>query len=391
VLRHPVHKASLRALLQEPSTWLFVAFTAAITCFLLVLEGVQKSREADVFSDEDRILIVANGIAPRYPLPVRYAKEIVDAAIPGIEKSVAVNFVPATMGGERKRLAAMAADPAGLLATNTDIVVLGAAAQRWIEDRNSVLIGRDFAEREGLSIGDAIAVHSNLFRLAGDEPSLRLRIAGTYAVRGDAYPAFGVILHEKLIRPLGQVTAGQGASSILVLLKSRGDAAEVSRRIDEKYAKAPVTTRTVLREQFVEAFNDQGAGMATLMQLYGLAGVLAGGLLLATFCYFNARRLEAVWSTFDEIGFGLIHVVARAAMTMTLVILLGAIAGALVTLLGAELFEVAIKYRFPYFSASPVSAIVILSVMTAITLVLSIVTLLMVVGAPGSTSTRRLA
>jgi putative ABC transport system permease protein len=339
---------------------MFVAFAAAIMCLFIVLEGVGKAQRGDVFSDDDRILIVSNGVAPSYPLPVRYVDQIKESNIVGVEHVAALNFVPATMGGKRKRIAAMAADPIDLLAANTDLVVLGGMAKRWIEDRNSVLVGRDFAEREGLKIGDSISINSTSFRIANGEGTLKLRIVGLYSVRGDAYPAIGVLMHDKLIRPNGQFTVSQGASGILVLLKDRQNAAEASRKIDALFAKTPIATRTTLREQFVETFNDQGAGVATLMRLYGIAGLVAGVMLLVTFCYFNAHRLEKSCARFEEIGFARIEIVIRASLSMAFVIIVGAISGIALTMAVTALFDLAIKENFPYFDTTAVSGLSLL-------------------------------
>lgn len=352
MLRHPVDKVSLRSLVAEQSTWLFMLFSALIVSLFIVLQGVGQAQRGDVFAEDDRILIVSNEMAPRYPLPVRYADEINREQIPGVERAVAINFVPATMNGARRRIGAMAADPADLLRTNTDLIVPGGAAQRWIDDRNSLLVGRDFAAREGLRIGDELSIDSPLFREAGGEPTIKFRVGGLYSIKDDAYPALGVVMHDKLIRPQGQLTAAQGASAILVLLTDRGSAAEASRRIDAMYNLASPNTRTTLREQFVETFNNQGAGIKTLLRLYGFGGIGAGVMLLLAFCYFNAYRLEKELRRFQEMGFQRLGVMARAAASMTLVMLLGAVAGTVGTLGASELFDVAIQRNFPYFDPS---------------------------------------
>lgn len=385
MLRHPVNKVSYRSLIAESSTYLFMGFSALIVSLFMVLNGIGKAQSGDLFAADDRILIVSNKVAPRYPLPVRYVDRINQAKLPGVERAVAINFVPATMNGERKRIAAMAADPADLLRTNTDLVVLGGMGQSWIDDRNSVLVGRDFAEREGLRIGDTVAVSSPVLRVAGGEGTLKLRVRGLYSVRNDAYPAMGVLMHDKLIRPDGQLTVAQGASAILVLLRDRGDAAATSREIDALHKNAPVGTRTTLREQFVETFNSQGAGITALLRMYGFGGIAAGLMLLLTFCYFNAHRLGMEMRRFEEIGFSRPGIVMRAAASMTLVIIAGAVAGLGLTLLVSTLFDVAIRRSFPYFSASVEAGLLMLPGVAASTYLVSALALTAVFAMQGRT------
>lgn len=391
MLRHPVHKVCFRSLLQEPSTYMFIAFAAAIVCVFIVLDGVGKAQRGDVFSDDDRILIVSNGVAPSYPLPVRYVNEIRESKIDGIEHVAALNFVPATMGSKRRRIAAMAANPTDLLAANTDLVVLGGMAKRWIEDRNSVLVGRDFAEREGLKVGDSVSVDSIAFRATSGERVLRLKIVGLYSVRDDAYPATGVLMHDKLIRPNGQLTVSQGASGILVLLKDRESAAEISRKIDGLFAKTLIQTRTTLREQFVQTFNDQGASITTLMRLYGIAGLVTGLMLLVTFCYFNAYRLEKACARFEEIGFGRSEVVVRTALSMASVIVFGAIAGIALTSVGTILFDVAIRKNFPFFDANAQSGLSLLPPVAGLAFAAAVIALLVVNRRKKTTASAELA
>ncbi len=385
MLRHPVNKVSYRSLRAESSTYLFMAFSALIVSLFMILNGVGKAQRGDLFAADDRILIVSNKVAPRYPLPVRYAEEINQAQIPGIERAVALNFVPATMNGERKQIAAMAADPADLLRTNTDLVVLGGMGKSWIDDRNSVLVGRDFAAREGLRVGDTVAVSSPSLREAGGVDTLKLRIRGLYSVRNDAYPAMGVLMHDKLIRPNGQLSVAQGASALLVLLRDRGDAAVTSRKIDALYEHAAISTRTTLREQFVETFNNQGAGITALLQMYGFGGIAAGLMLLLTFCYFNAHRLDKEMRRFEEMGFSRPGIVMRGAMSMMMAILAGAVGGVGLTLLVTALFEVAIRRNFPYFSASVETGLLMLPAVAAITFVLSALGLTLVITMQGRT------
>lgn len=379
MLRHPVNKVSYRSLRSEFSTYLFMVFAALIVSLFMVLQGVGKAQQGDVFAKDDRMLVVSNKMAPRYPLPVRYATEINQSEIGGIERAVAINFVPSTMNGVRKQIAAMAANPEDLLRTNTDLVVLGGTAQRWIDDRNGLLVGRDFATRESLVIGDVISVTSPTFREAGGSDTIKLKVQGLYSVKNDAYPALGVVMHDKLIRPHGQATVAQGASAILVLLKDRSSAATVSRSIDERYRASTMSTRTTLREQFVESFNNQGAGVSTLLRLYGLGGIAAGAMLLLAFCYFNAYRLEQELRRFEEMGFRRFGVTLRAAAAMMFPILAGAVAGVALTMLVSALFKVAIQRAFPYFAVSWETGVSLLPVVAALTFLLSAAALAAVV------------
>lgn len=368
---HPANKVAIRSLRAEASTYLFMAFAALIMVLFMVLKGMGVSQKGGMFGDEDRILIVSNKLAPRYPLPVRYATEIAEAKIPGIESTVAINFVSATMNGDRRQVGAMAADPTGVLRTNTDLVVLGAMGKAWAEDRNSVLVGRDLAAREGLRIGDALSLSSPAFVAAGGEPTLKLRIRGLYSVKDDAYPAMALLMHEKLIRPNGQVNIAQGASAILVLLRDRRSAAEASAATDAMFAHAAVGTRTTLREEFVETFNNQGEGVQTMLRLYGYGGIATGAMLLLTFCYFNATRLHREARILEQIGFSRGSIMSRVALSMTMAVALAACLGIVATWIGGIFLQRTIERSFPSFSVSYESGVPLILALALVTFLFS--------------------
>lgn len=383
-MQHPAFKIALRSLLRESSTYMFLAFVAGIMCLFIVLDGVRRSQTANIFAKDDRMLVVSNAIAPRYMLPYRYVDDIKRSPwVSGVESLAGVNFVPARLSGTRQSIPAMAAEPADLLSTNIDLVVWKEMAQRWIEDRNGVLVGRDLANQLGLKIGDSMSIESPAFKAAGGPPEMRLRVRAIYDVRDRAYPAYGVVLHYSLIRPKVP-DASQGVNSIMILLRDRNSAQMNSIMIDSLFRHNPVPTRTALREQFVEAFNNQGAGMTQLISLYGIAGILAAALLLCTFCYYSARQLEGSYRLLKELGFQGGTVLARFAATIAALVTIGAATGIVVTLIGTGLFEVAIEQAFPLFSGSPKTGLLLLPAAALVALLISAVAFAVVARRPMS-------
>ena len=246
----------------------------------------------------------------------------------------------------------LAADPEDMLETNSDLVVDEAFAERWPEDPNSVLLGRALAERFDLRVGDSMALTSRMFGMVGQSSELRLRVVGFYDIKDDLYPAYGILSHERLIRPLGQTTTAQGASSILVRLSDRKDAASVSHAIDEIFADRAVPTRTFLREQYVESFRTQGAGIRNLISLYGFVGVGTALVLLIAFIYYNANVTRANSYNLYLIGFSRVDQVLYLALANTIVIGGGVLLGVPLTVVGAYLFQATIERYIPLFGIS---------------------------------------
>ena len=350
MLQHPALRISIRTVLRESFTPWFTLFSAAIMAFWIVLGGMGGSGASKLFSDEDRILVVSNALAPRYPLPVSYADEIRAAGLRDVIEVAAVNFVPATMAVGRQSVAALAASPALLLQTNTDLVVFGQMAERWIEDRSGLLVGRELAERERLRVGDSLSLSLPDAMRPGRTTNFRFQVRGIYSIRDDAYPALGVVMHDTIIRPIGQQTTRQGASAIMVLLGDRARASAVAREIDAMYGRSQVSTRTALREQYVETFNTQANAVAPLIQLYGAGGLCTAALLLASFSYFVGSKLSLEWRGLELLGFARRGLVTRTALVLASVFVMGATGGLALTWLGSILFSVAIEAYAPFFS-----------------------------------------
>ena len=94
-MTHPVYRMGLRSLLEDKATYFFITFVAGVVVLILALSGIEQSQTGSVFADDDKILVVSNAVAPRYPLPVRYVDRIKSEQL-GVEGVAAVNFVPAT-------------------------------------------------------------------------------------------------------------------------------------------------------------------------------------------------------------------------------------------------------------------------------------------------------
>jgi len=372
MILHPITTISLRMLIEDRATFFFLLFISGMVALILALNGIDQSNKGSIFTDDDKILVVTNATAPRYPIPVRYINDIKSAQL-GVEGVAGINFVPATYGGEKKDVPVLASNPEDMIATNSDIVVDNAFAKQWFDDADSVLVGRDLANRFNIRVGDSMSISSKMFTMSGLPRDMSLRVRGIYDIKDDLYPSYGILIHDKLIRPYGQKSAATGASSILVRLSNRNDAAIVSHAIDELFKDRAVSTRSFLREQYVESFRSQGAGIKDLVSLYGFIGLCTGLILLIAFLSYNAIMSIPVFHSLYLLGFSKISQIIHMSISTTLVVGSGIIFGVVLSLLISQLLSIYIEKYFPLFriSASFIFSISILSI--AITFVISLI------------------
>jgi len=351
MLQHPIYKLGIRELLEEKGTFIFLLFVASIVVLLMVLKGVLLSSEGSIYSKDDAILVVTNAMAPRYPLPMRYVDEIKDE-IDSIEGVAPYNYVPATFNGDRRTVPVVASNARDMIMTNTDLIVPKSLMDNWIDDPSGLIIGETLAKRLKIKLGDSISLTSDMFTASGGKPIVKFRVKATYKVKDEIYPAYTLFIHDRLIRPDGQMTTLQGANSILVRLKDREDATRISAKIDTLFDNRAIQTRSFLRDQYAQSFRNQGKGIRDLIITYGYSGVVVAIVLMFAFSYYHCNLIKN--SCFDAflIGFSKRNQLYYLTAAQSCVIYLGVLLGALTSVVLNFLFEAALTKYIPFFSFS---------------------------------------
>ena len=378
MIKAPISRVTFRQLINDKSTYFFIVFIAGILSLQLFLDAVKISQSGNVFPEDDKLLLISNAIAPRYPLPLKYVDEIKQNNL-NIAGVASVTFVAVRYMEDRRNVPVVASDPSDFLQTNSDLVVRKELANRWKSNPSGLLVGRAFADYYKLKIGDSMALSSVMFGVPGYTEELKLKVEAIYEIKDDLYPAYGVIIHERLIRPFGQKSIEQGANSIMVRLNGRDDEAKISIKIDQIFAKKPVPTSTSLREQYVESFRSQGAGIKGMINLYGILGIVTGVFILFAFCYYNASFLRQEIYYLHLIGFSRINIFTYICFTQTFVVFLGILLGVLISYVGAYLFADMIRQSLPQFGFVTMDVITIVGVAILLVLAISMIALLPII------------
>jgi len=388
MIKAPIFRVTFKQLVTDKSTYFFIIFIAGILSLQLFLDAVKVSQSGNIFPADDKLLLISNAIAPRYPLPVKYVNEIKQNNL-NIAGVASVTFVAVKYMEDRRNIPVLASDPDDFLQTNSDLVVRLELADRWKNNPSGLLVGRALAEFYKLKIGDSMALSSIMFGVPGYTEELKLKVEAIYDIKDDLYPAYGVIIHERLIRPFGQKSIEQGANSIMIRLRGREDEAKISTQIDQIFAKKPVPTSTNLREQYVESFRSQGAGIKGIVNLYGIMGIVTGVFILFAFCYYNASFLRQEIYYLHLIGFSRIHMFSYICFTQTFVVFMGILLGVLISYIGAYLFADMIRQSLPQFGFVTMDIITTVIVATLLVFTISMIALLPIIRSISNHPNRR--
>jgi putative ABC transport system permease protein len=256
-----------RNLLRRPGRTALTALgIASATLLLTLVESLAAGLERALSGSEAaRTLVVyrQNRYCPQTSfLPERYTAAI--ERIAGVESVLPVKVFLSNCRASLD-IVAFQGTPVERLFQARDLDVIAGSADEFRRRRDSALVGREFARRRGLEVGDA-------FRLG----AIDIRVAGVFA---SAEPVEeGVVLtHLEYLQRAGPVDRLGTVTEFEVKVRDAGDAERVAREIDAAFATAEEPTDTRPKLAFLAAATrDLRAvlGFARLLALACVAVVL---------------------------------------------------------------------------------------------------------------------
>lgn len=261
----------LRTVLASKLKSLCVVATVILSVLMFLALAVSSSLLAQSSSRADSpILVVAGRSAPFVnPLPARLQSRLERIAPGAMIAPLAVSAV--TLGGDALPTALIGTDIDRYVAMN-ELEVEGEAQAPG--RRSRVLIGRSFAERRGISVGDMIRLKFAKSFLPLRTDSLNVRVDGYYADRNTRTGERQILM--ELVGLEDQALLAPGlVSAFLVRPAGDDDTAALAARIDEAQKSSPDPTITgdqsVVTSHLVSRFADiQGA----LVYIGILAGIV---------------------------------------------------------------------------------------------------------------------
>lgn len=248
---------------------IFIAFL-----IFTVLGAFRVSLETAGDSSNDNRLAVSNRINFTEPLPLAYLNRI--------QQIEGVNNVSYSMwfGGffqeERNFLLAFAVEPESYTQIYKDLNIPEDQRQAFVSGRDSLLVGRQTAERFGWTLGQQIPISSNIWRRRDGSNTWPVVVRAIYD-GSDTQGAVAVYLNYEYFdeaRAFANDTVGN--FNVQTVSADANDA--VIRAIDEQFANSRAETETVTEAAFQAAFIDQQGNLGLI--ILGVTGAAFSTVLL---------------------------------------------------------------------------------------------------------------
>jgi putative ABC transport system permease protein len=296
-------------------TLLTLGGVACAMLMLLLVESLGAGLDAALSgSDAARTLIVyrVNRYCPQTSfLPEWYGPRI--AELDGVESVLPVKVY---LNNCRASLDIVPFNgvPAEKLATSRSFEVLEGDYERFVAERDAALVGRAFAARKNLAVGDQ-------FRFGG----INVKVAGIF---GSAEPVEEgtVVTHLEYLQRAVAVNRLGTVTQFEVKIADAARAKEISAQIDELFRTAPEPTDTRPRILFLEQATRDLREILGFARLLGLACVAVVLALVANTVVMSVQERVREFGVFRTLGFHAYHI---AGLVMGEALILAMLGGAL--------------------------------------------------------------
>ncbi|MEM1447517.1 MAG: ABC transporter permease [Planctomycetota bacterium] len=308
---------ALRNLLRRPGRTALTVFGigSAILLFVLV-ESLALGLETALTSGESaRTLVVyrKNRFCPQTSiLPESYAGRIED--VDGVESVLPVKVYLNNCRASLDLITFQGA-PVDTMLEQRGIDLVAGDLGAFRSEADAALVGRAFATRKGLDVGDR-------FRF-GD---VDVKVTGIFAA--DARVDESLILtHLEFLQRAGPVNRLGTVTQLEVRITDGGRAEEVSREIDEIFAHAEEPTDTRLRAAFLQGATRDLKEILRFGRWLGLACVIVVLALVANTVVMSAQDRVREFGVLRAVGFREEHVGAMVLLESIALAGIGALLG----------------------------------------------------------------
>jgi putative ABC transport system permease protein len=289
---------------------------ACATALLVLVESLSGGLERALSGSEAaRTLVVyrLNRYCPQTSnLPEWYAREI--AKVDGVESVLPVKVFLNNCRASLDLVAFQGAPAEQMLATR-NIDVLRGDAQQFVRERDAALVGRAFAERKNLGVGDQ-------FRFG----NINVKVAGVF---GSTEPVEeGVVLtHLEYLQRAGPVDRLGTVTQFEVKVRDSARAREIAEAIDQRFRTAEEPTDTRPQVLFLEGATRDLREILRFARLLGIACVAVVLALVANTVLMSVTERVREFGVMRTLGFRERHIGAVVLGEGALLALVGGAIG----------------------------------------------------------------
>lgn len=284
-------------------------------------------------------LMITHKASFTFPLPYSYWARI--RAVPGVREATHAAWFGGFFQEPSNFVQTFPVDAESYLKVYSDYVVSNADRERWLAERDGLLIGRAYAERYGWKVGDRVPLRSNIFRRTDGGDTWEFTVSGIWDAAQSGVDTQQVFFHyDYLVESLPNTPDSfRGNVGWYIIQVDSADAGpSVAAAIDALFANSPAETKTATEKAFVQAFVNQMGNIAAIVIAVASAVFFTMLLVTANTMAQSVRERTSELGVLKTLGFrdsAVVWLVMGESMLVT--VLGGAIGLALAVLAVAVL------------------------------------------------------
>jgi putative ABC transport system permease protein len=300
---------------------------SVLVAFLLygLLSAFNTAFHGGVDSANASRLVTIDKISLINPIPISYEQRI--RAVPGVEDVTAATWFGGYYQDPKAQFPQYPVIPEDFLAVYPEIILPDDQKEKWMNTRDSAVVGQSLVNNFGWKIGDRIPIHSTIWTNKSGSQVWDFEIVGIFDSEDDSTGITSLMLfHYDYFdegRAFGQGTVGW----YIFTIDDASRAAEISNIVDMQFANSPNETKTSTEAAFTESFMKQFGNISLIVRLI-LSAVFFTILLVAgnTMAQSVRERLSEL-AVLKTLGFENGSVMAIVLAESILVMMFGGLIG----------------------------------------------------------------
>lgn len=239
---------------------------SVLVAFLLygLLSAFNLAFRGDIDVANANRLVTIDKISLINPVPASYGQKI--KAIPGVKQVAIASWFGGYYQDRKSQFAQFPVDPETYLEVYPELKLPADQKRKWLNTRDSAIVGRDLVKLYGWKVGDRIPIHSEIWTNENGSQVWDFEIAGIFDTDDPRGSTALMLFHYKYFDE-GR-TFGKGNVGWYVLtIDDPSRAAEIANAVDTQFANSPNETKTSTEAAFAESFVKQFGNITLIVRL----------------------------------------------------------------------------------------------------------------------------
>ncbi len=338
----------LAASLRRKKLRTFFTIASILIAFLLfgLAQSMRHAFEAGVnVAGADRLLTM-HKVSFTQLLPASYENRI--RSIDGVVEVTPQAWFSAWYQDERNQIPAFPVKAEALLRMYPEWVVPEDQKQAWVADRTGIMVGRALADLYGWKPGDAVPLHSAIWRNSDSGYVWPVTVRAIFDAPGGG-DTRNIVLHQEYFEEAKAFAKGL-VGWYLVQVRDPGLAQSVSKQIDLQFANSPAETKTSSERAMAQSFVNQVGNIGKILDAIVTAVFFTMLIVTANTMAQSVRERTNEIGVLKTLGFSSGSVLGMVLAESLLVTVIGGVLGLAAAWWMGVQFEPVFRQYLPGFS-----------------------------------------